>query len=322
MTGAGSSGDARPILVTGCPRSGTTWVGNIIGAARDVFSVYEPFNDDVGAHLHLPERFMHLTDSNAAPFRKQIDQLVSLGKLPDRAALALVGTAERWKPGPKRATPARLAARRLLRHRKDFIGPKRVCLKDPLAFFSSEWLAETYDAQVVIMLRHPCGVAASYLSLGWDSEIDAIIDRLLPADATTLRDRIAEFKTEPRTIVGDLILQWQIFTTLTLDFHRRHPDWIVLIHDEFAQRPRDYFDAVFRHLELDLTPTIADRIEQESTADAKSGGSAIQHSHARDSRSIVEAWRKKIEPEIADRILEETGTLWIRAQREISPLCG
>lgn len=34
----------QPILVTGAHRSGTTWIGNIISSAQNVFYVQEPFN--------------------------------------------------------------------------------------------------------------------------------------------------------------------------------------------------------------------------------------------------------------------------------------
>lgn len=310
----------QPILVTGCPRSGTTWTGNVIGASREVFQVYEPFNDDVGARLNLPDRFMRLTCENSPPVRRELDDLVSLGRFGSRSALAVRGVAERWRPGPKRYTPARLAARRLLRHRKDFLTPHRVCIKDPIAFFSAEWLAQTYGAQVVVMLRHPCGVISSYLSLDWDSELEAILERPIPEGYPELAEEVARRKAGPQDKLSDLILQWKLFTAATLDLQRRHPDWMFILHDDLCLHPGEYFERIFRALDLRLTPLIADKIRRESSSTAAGAGTGeVQHQHERDSRAVIDAWRKKLPHDAAERILAETADLWEEAQNRLLP---
>ncbi|WP_172332663.1 sulfotransferase [Mangrovicoccus sp. HB161399] len=303
----------RPILVTGCPRSGTTWTGNIIGASKSVFLVYEPFNDDVGARLQLPDRFMALTEANSPPHRREIDDMVSLGHLPSRSKLAVRGTLERCLPAAKRYTPARLAARWLLRHRKDFINPRRVCFKDPIAFYSSEWLADTYAAQVIVMLRHPCSVVASYLSLGWDSEIEDMLRHPVPASRPGLAKELTYRQRTLGDPVSDLILQWKLFTAATLELHRRRRDWCFVLHDDLCLRPLEYFSAIFESLSLELTPGIIDRIRRESSAQGGSAG-ALQHQHQRDSKAVVDAWKGKLPPPTAQRVLEETAELWEEAQ--------
>ena len=42
---------ARPILVTGSHRSGSTWLGQMIGASDAVGYIHEPFNIDRGRVL-------------------------------------------------------------------------------------------------------------------------------------------------------------------------------------------------------------------------------------------------------------------------------
>ncbi|MEO1205506.1 MAG: sulfotransferase [Pseudomonadota bacterium] len=311
----------RPILVTGCPRSGTTFVGKVIGEAPGAFYVYEPFNDDVGAHLRFPERFIELTDANAPPYARHLDQLVSLGHLPTRMGLALRGTGERWMPAQSRNVSGRLAARRLLRHRKDFIRPHRVCIKDPVAFFSAPWIAERYDADVIVLVRHPCGVVSSYLELNWASELDAILDRSLPDHAGALRDEIEDYRQGPRDLVGDLILQWKIFTTITLDWQSRFPRWTFIVHDRLCETPHEHFDAVFDRIGLRFTDRARASIaKRNGKTDATDERLARQHDHNRDSRAIVGAWRGKLKPDVAGRVLEATEDLWQATCETIGPL--
>ncbi|MDS9468937.1 sulfotransferase [Paracoccus sp. MBLB3053] len=308
----------RPILVTGCPRSGTTWTGNVIGAAREVFLIYEPFNDDVGARLRLPERFMRLTDGNSAPHRQEIDDLIALGRLSRRSALAMRGIAERWRPGEKRYTPGWLAFRRLHSQGQDFFGPRRVCIKDPIAFYSSEWLADTYDAQVIVMVRHPCSVIASYLSLGWESEVEAMLPHPVPEGFAGLRDEIEARNGPVQDRLTDLILQWKLFTAETLDLQRRRPDWTYILHDDLCLRPLHYFEAIFAKLGLSFTSDIADKVRRESSGTKNAAnGKPVQHRHERDSRSVIDAWQEKLPGEIAERILRETAELWEEAQRRL-----
>ncbi|MEM8629761.1 MAG: sulfotransferase [Pseudomonadota bacterium] len=307
----------RPILVTGCPRSGTTWTGNVIGASREVFNIYEPFNDDVGARLDLPERFMRITPGNADSVKAEIDALMSLGNFKDRALLAVQGTAERVLPASKRYTPARLAARRLLRHRQDFINPRRVSIKDPIAFYSSEWIADTYDAQVVILIRHPCGVVGSYLSLGWDSELPEMIKHPVAEGYSSLCKEIAHRRADQPDQLGDLILQWKLFTAATLELSERRSDWIFVLHDELCLQPEDHFRALFKQLDLAFTPEIAEKIKVE-TSNAAEPKSSVQHQHNRDSRALVDAWQEKLPQEDANRILVDTADLWAQAKERFS----
>ena len=215
----------------------------------------------------------------------------------------------------------RSAHRRLLRHRLDFVSPKRVSVKDPIAFFSSEWLADTYDAQVVVMIRHPCSVAGSYLSLGWGSELDAIIDHPLPPGADKLARDVRHFRANGGDDVTALTLQWRIFTTATLDLMQRHPEWTFIVHDDLSMRPQACFEALFKRLRLDLTPEIQTMIDAQSKGEKKEGQRvSVQHDHSRNSREIVDAWKRKLDPEVSARILDETGDLWDRVQSEVRPI--
>jgi len=55
---------------------------------------------------------------------------------------------------------------RTVRSWKRRLAGERPLLKDPIAFFSAEWLARTYGADVVVLIRHPAGFAGSLKRMG------------------------------------------------------------------------------------------------------------------------------------------------------------
>lgn len=305
------TGSRRPIIVTGCPRSGTTFVGKVIGQSPEVFYIYEPFNDEAPHHLSLPERFIALDSENGAAHRAAIDELMALGRPVTRWGKALRGAVECRAGEPDLA--GRLAARALAYRRESFGKAKRVCIKDPLAFFAAEWLADTYDSQVVVMLRHPGGVISSYLALDWPSEMRAIAGCDIPIADRELAREVADFRPDDHSALDGLLLQWRLFTRATLELKQRRPNWIFLVHDRLCLEPERYMRDVFARLDLSFSDEIAGRLRRDTTASAPAAGEHVQHRHSRDSRALVEEWRERLDPAVADRIMRETGELWEEA---------
>src|ERR671932_1346798 len=76
---------APPILVTGMPRSGTSWVGKMLEASGRVVYINEPLNPShppggspgvFGAEVR--KRFLYVTDDNAEEFEEPFRQMLGL----------------------------------------------------------------------------------------------------------------------------------------------------------------------------------------------------------------------------------------------------
>jgi len=323
-----AQGTQRPILVTGCPRSGTTFVGKVIGQSPEVFYIYEPFNDEAPHHLDLPERFVALgasgaetgaeTGGHGTALDAQIGDMIALGRPAVRWRKAMLGALEFKAREPDLA--GRLAAREFAYRRESFARASRVCIKDPLAFFAAEYLADAHDAQVVVMVRHPASVISSYLALDWPSEMGAIEGRDLALDDAALAAEVAGFDPAARPNIDGLILQWRLFATATLELAERRPDWIFVIHDDLCLDPETHMRAMFDALGLTFGDAIAGRLRRDTThAAPESVQNHSQHRHRRNSRELVDGWRDRLEPAVADRIMAETEVLWERVQATLRP---
>lgn len=302
--------ESRPILVTGCPRSGTSWVGNIISSSPDVFQLYEPFNPEAPAYLSVPDKFYHMNKNAPDRLKDELDDLIGLGEVRNRISKLPIGLlqAKSAKPDPA----GRFVARRV-RDREPFMSPKRVCVKDPIGMYAADWLANEYDALGVVMVRHPCAVISSYLALDWESELPSFIDNPLASNADYLKPSIEQYRRGELNRVQVVTLQWQILAEETLALKARHPDWVFVVHDHLCEAPEEWFEHIFDKLDLPFDESTRSKVRAESSASNKVDPTKhVQHSHTRNSRSLASAWQSRLDPEISDQILAQAGSTWER----------
>src|SRR5450755_544441 len=75
----------RPlILITGSPRSGTTWVGDVLQQCPGMMLLTEPFNPDLSqrparvCNIRFGEWFVYVTDDNEGQFEPAIRRMLEL----------------------------------------------------------------------------------------------------------------------------------------------------------------------------------------------------------------------------------------------------
>ena len=315
MTGP-TSATRSPILITGCPRSGTTWVGATLATSSRVLLIYEPFNPDESRNLGLEPRFLHLTAETADRYRDGIESLIGLADWKTRVRRCVRGGPTVRRPNAQLAD--RLAVAALIERPAAFVRANRVCIKDPLAFFAAEWLAEAFGMKVVVMLRHPAGVISSYLKLGWEPEVDALIGQpsLSHAFLDPCGPEIEAYRRGRGDSLDGHILQWQIFARAALRLQRSHPDWLFVRHEELCTHPLDQFELICRHVGMPWTADLEQRIRRDSSPRNEADPAAPrQHHLRRASGALPGIWRQRLDKETVDRIERETACLW----KQIAP---
>lgn len=149
-----SSPHRGPVLVTGVPYSGTTWMGLQLRDACDLAYLQEPLSpssDLAGYERRFRHHHAFLTDRNAAEH------------LPSLRRLAAMRPRIRWR---NLLLDRSLLAREIREHqqrRADRLAGRRPLWKDPIALLSSGWIARNLDAAVLLMVRHPLAFVASVL---------------------------------------------------------------------------------------------------------------------------------------------------------------
>lgn len=267
---------APPILVTGCSRSGTTWVGKTLALNPRIQYLYEPFNLDMGtAGIGFPHQFMYLCRDNEHLYLDAIQDVIT---------------------GPQRLP---------LGLKLGFHRPARLLMKDPLAFFSADWLGQTFGTRVVIIIRHPAAVASSRYQLGWRFNFAHFLDQPL-----LMRDYLAPFRAEMESLMGrdrdvidESILLWKMIHQVVMRYREDHRDWIFLRHEDLCRDPLGQFQGVFGRLGLGCDRAIQTQIHNSTSQDnIIEPSQATQHSLARDSRGLAQVWKSRLSSQQIEHI--------------------
>jgi Sulfotransferase family len=293
----------RPILVTGSHRSGTTWVGQMLCRSGEAGYIHEPFNPrrrpGWGAG-RVPYWFLYVTDENASAYMPVMIDALSfrypiLRNIPDIRGLK----------------EAAFFARDLSHGLRGRVLRPRPLVKDPIALFSAEWLADTFDAQVVITIRHPAAFASSVKRLNWRFEFRGWL-----AQESLLRDRLGPYESDMRRlstpdadIVDQAIVMWNAIHEVIHAYKERHPDWYFVRHEDLARAPVDGFQRLYDGLDLRWSDRVARKIARHSVGDRKA--TSWHHGTVRrDSRAATRSWMNQLTAAEITRIRDGCLEVW------------
>lgn len=287
---------APPILVTGAHRSGTTWVGRMLAASPRVTYIHEPFNllvDDRLWAVDVKHWFAHLTEANVGAHRRALMRLGRLAYTP----LDVIRRA--------RTTASR---RQQYRYLKDFaqcvrhrLGGRQALIKDPIALLSAEWLAAAWDAQVVVMIRHPAAFAGSLKVKDWTFDFANLLEQplLMEGPLQAFQDEIQRFTQEEHDIVDQAALLWTVLYDVVDQLRARHPAWSFVHHETIARAPEPAFRQLYAALGLPFTEGVQATIARYSTAQE---GTGIQ----RNSAAVIDNWKQRLTPGEIERVRRRT----------------
>jgi hypothetical protein len=292
-----TAAEQRPILVTGAHRSGTTWVGAMLALSPRVGLIHEPFNPLTApgvCPVPFDRFFRYVCEDNEDPYVAGFERMLSFD-YDLRAQLRALRT-------PAQAARASRDWRAFRRARQVHARP---LLKDPIAVFSAEWLASRFDAQVVLLVRHPAAFASSLTRLGWGHDWQSLLDQPL-----FLRDHAGRFEPEIRTfaareqpVLEQAILLWRLIYGAVDRYRTAHPEWLVVRHEDLSLDPVDGFASLYSALSLHLDQSMRDAIERHSGAENPSE-QRHKHSVSLDSRASVRSFEQRLTPDEVARVRE------------------
>ena len=287
----------RPILVTGAHRSGTGWVGSMLAASADppVAYLWEPFS-----LLHRPGTlaarfdlwYPYVSGQNGGPL---------LGPIRDMLAF-------RYRPAaeiPAIRSPKDVG--RMLRDWTRFARYRSVrarpLLKDPIALFSATWLCDTFDMDVIVLIRHPAAFANSIVRRGLSHPFDHFLRQpLLMRDVLAdWREPIEELSAREHPLIDQAILLWNLTHSAIARYQRSRPDWTFVRLEDIAADPEAAFETMYERLGLRFDERVRGSVREHSDR-SNPTEAADPASHKRDSRTSVVAWRSRLTSEQIDRI--------------------
>jgi len=289
----------KPILLTGSHRSGSTWVGRMIAVSPSIAYIHEPFNIKhppgiCGAEFDY--WFTYVCKSNELQFYHHIKNTLNfkyqlLKEIKVRSGLrSYLGMLKEQ-----------------YRFSKNRILNKRPLMKDPIAIFSADWLAKSFDMDVLVLIRHPAAFAGSLKKANWKHPFDHFLKQplLMEHHLSEFETEIKEFVKNDKDIIEQAILLWNLVHYMILQYKEKHPEWIFVKHEDILANPISEFEMIFRKLNLEFTPKVKKTIEEFSITTNKDEQSLLK----RNSKSNIWSWKERLTTDEINLIREKTYTI-------------
>jgi hypothetical protein len=294
----------RPILLTGMPRSGTTWVGRMLVASGEVGIIDEPFN------LAISPGFFRV------PAEHHYEYVTT--ETEDRYLPALARALEFDYPLRRelRRCRNRTDLYHTLRSWWEFVRSRgrRPLVKEPHAVFSAAWFAQRLEADVVVMVREPLAVVSSWKRLGWSFDFPNLLEQ-----RDLMQDWLAPFEAEmvaalspERNLVDRVALLWRVIYSVVAD--ERFPSARLVRHEDISLDPVREYAHLYESLGLAFTDGVAKIVEASSSSE-NPPETQIEKPHETriDSRANLENWKHRLSEDEIRRIrlvTEETAALY------------
>ena len=235
----------RPVLVAGLPRSGTTWVGEVLGRTAGARYLHEPDNQRVRPDAWWAKRrlgpYPELEPGDEGGDYERLWARAFAGGPRPSAAYATARLLQRaGAPG---------LSGRLASGQRPRPAPGPLVVKSVHCARALEWTVDRFRPAVVVVERHPFGVVSSWRKLGWDDFLDT--------DRHALRYSAAVLGVDPPPPEAPWMERaaWHygLLSSYLQRARGRHPDWLVVRHEVLCSGPEPAFRRLSARLGLSFT---------------------------------------------------------------------
>ena len=277
----------EPILVTGAPRSGTTFVGKMLALPYHVAYVDEPFNSLTGVK-GVDAWFPYMTEGQ--PEHEKLVRDVIEGRSSFKHSLL---REETTNPLRKLARDM-FVSRENLEHKLDAYNPlkQRYLIKDPIASFSSEYLHREFGFHTVIVMRHPASMVASHKRLGWRYNLDEFKHQAELMDEH-LHEILQHVDTAKVGLVEEAAYLWLAVNTVLEKYAARNEKMIIVRHEDLSRDPLPEFIRLYDKFNLPFSQRVQRKIKEHTGAtNSAEPENNVAHQLKRDSVSNLSRWKK------------------------------
>jgi hypothetical protein len=259
----------QPILVTGVPRSGTTWLARLLaGSPGTALAGREPMN---------PRGRQYALGGTVAGWARLTD-------LTPRQRRLLRSAYRGWNPWVYSRFGTRQWAGPLPR--------TRLVVKDPFAMLSLPSVVRATGALPVLVYRHPGAVLASYRRMQWQPDLEElaaiVADVRAGGSGQDLPDLPRRGEASPAEEMG---LFWSVLHELALADAERS-GVVVVSHSELATGGVVAGSTLAERLGLRWSPAMAEELSNE--APSAPVRTEQLHNFDRAPAAVAEEWRAKL----------------------------
>lgn len=290
-----------PILVTGTPYSGTTWLGETLSRIGRLPYFHEPFNVNSPSHgysLGFRAQFTFVTRANECEY---LGDLRRIGALRPKV---------RWTGLLHDVRRFRCEFSEWRRRIRDRWNGGRSLWKDPMAVLSTGWIARRFDASVVVIARHPAAFALAAMNRsGGRSGASGVgdilaqplfMERYGDRYGATLED-IHSGRLPPHVEKATF---WRVLLEVAFHETRGMEDRVRLVrYEDACEHPEAVMPRLLDDLGVDPRRDVVEVLEKSSQRHAHKRGGAFDRS------ASLHGWRDRFSSSEVDEIFNAAGPL-------------
>lgn len=275
------------VLLTGSPRSGTTWCVELLELVPEVRRLWEPFGihpeeGAAGVNFGLGWRPMVPRGATAHDVAQFLADIFG-----DRRAYAPAITAR-----PSLPPVAHLG--RLLFGRRTVVKATRAQRLLP-------WIASRVPIKTILLMRHPCAVVASQLHhRAWD---DLTSDRITPAASATVAAEyadLASFVSGLETRAELLAAVWSFDYLVPFDRAEECERTTLVLYEDLVRNLETQMVRLADFLDLDVP------VERALQVSSRPSSTTVSDSNVATGGDPLATWRNRLTQEQVRRILAVT----------------
>jgi hypothetical protein len=277
----------------------------MLSTSKSVGYIHEPFNLEYrvsGCSVRFSRWFMYITTQNESAYYPGIrDTLNFKYNLFDG-----IQAAKNFKT-LQRVFINYIKFSRYRSHRA------RPLVKDPIALFSTEWLASRFNMHVVVLVRHPAAFVSSLKEFGWEFPFTHLLEQsqLINDHLSPYINEIHEVMTDKHDIVDQGALLWKLIHHVVIKFKEKNREWIFLRHEDLSRNPVEGFQNLYGRLGINFSEKEAEVIKKHSQIGpmnprGESGGGRFL---VRDSTAMIKKWETLLTIEEREQVKKRVGQL-------------
>jgi len=279
---------SQTILLTGSPRSGTTWVGEVACASEAFYMIVEPFDPERNPEI---QKYGFNMNTYLPPNSLNLGKEQYMRDLFEGKKLT----------GKHLHHDARLT---------DLLKGGRFFVKAVRANRLLPWVESHSSLSTVLLIRHPCAVVASQLKFegGWEDELRKQVESgevaekmlngqhpYLPTDLLKkLDERLGGLDSRIQTLHQFLAFKWigDVLIPLQHPSKNRH----VATYEQFVVDGHNEIDRLFAHVDETASEAVYQRLDVPSAT-------TQSYSNVSSGEDPLTTWRRTLSEKHVDQIL-------------------
>lgn len=264
-----------------------------------ISEIFNPERDPGRCLVSFPKWFTHLPLDAGEPYYSALRDTIVGHKYH-----LLRGLQSAHSPGEYKAKIAEYLKNLTASRRQNL----RSLLKDPIAIFSAEWLAESFDMDVVVLIRHPANFVSSLKLHQFNFPFEDLgsQERLMVDFLEPFRE---EINSPPVPIINQAILLWRIIYSVVNIYRERYPEWNYFRYEDLALNPIPGFKQLFNNLKLEWSSEIELKLRRYSNTENPTETDNPMNIY-RNSQAMVSQWKQRLSDQEINLIKDSTSDVW------------